>query len=539
MRVFPLVVMVSACGPSAPVHPLTDEPLTTLQAAWAPLAPSDEVAAQLDAGELLVTDLGSFAAAGLGVERVPGAPWIDHRELAPNHAEGPAGARRSLLYLWQAADPQLIDEESPIRFEAFTPLYRPQGHLTLQVFESHVRTAARISSLSGRPFDVALLAGDLTDGSQHNELQWFLTALNGGELDPDSGVDDDPVPGEGNDYNDPLWSDGLGVPWLAAIGNHETQYNGGFGEITDELRAASVADTVFDSGGFPNGYRDGSTVYGDVVAEGDVVADEDRRVLGLEEVLSELFEAGGRPSGHGLTAEGAAAGVGYFSAWPVSDRPLRVIVLNTVNSYGGLGLGESGWLDVEQFGWLQGELAAADAAHELVVLMSHHRAADLLRSSPVSADELTGALAASDGLVLHVTGHGHNNAKRLVLDPLAAADAGYWELMLASTVDFPMHSRVIELVDEGNGYLSIYVTNLDHDAPEGSLAHEGRELAAAKRVFSSFLSPDGVEQFWAEDLVSQNLLLRVPISAAIQARLAEESWPERVESVETLLAFGD
>ena len=90
------------------------------------------------------------------------------------------------------------------------------------------------------------------DGSQRNEFTWFLTALNGGVIDPDSGIDDDPVPGPGNDYNDPFFSDGLPVPWFAALGNHETQYNGGFGILTDEIRAAAAADQVYQSGWFDN-----------------------------------------------------------------------------------------------------------------------------------------------------------------------------------------------------------------------------------------------------------------------------------------------
>ena len=109
--------------------------------------------------------------------------------------------------------------------------------------------------------------------------------------------------------------------------------------------------------------------------------------------------------------------------------------------------------------------------------------------------------------------------------------------MLASTVDFPMQSRVIELVDEGNGYLSIYITNVDHNAPEGSLAHRGRELAAAKRAFGTVSEDGDVAAFWEHDVPAQNLLLRVPIDDALAASLASQSWPSRIESLATLQAL--
>ena len=185
-------------APAGPTYALTADPYTTLQATWRPRAPSEETVAAIAAGTLQVGALDAYEDAGLGVTLSPGYPWIERRELAPDYGAVPSGNRRSVLYLWQAADSQLIDEESPIRFEAFVPLFRPHGHLTTQVFEAHVRTARALSDLSGRPFDLTLVAGDLTDGSQLNEFQWFFTALNGGLIDPDTGVDDDPIEGPGN-----------------------------------------------------------------------------------------------------------------------------------------------------------------------------------------------------------------------------------------------------------------------------------------------------------------------------------------------------
>jgi len=153
-------------------------------------------------------------------------------------------------------------------------------------------------------------------------------------------------------------------------------------------------------------------------------------------------------------------------------------------------------------------------------VMSHHKVDDILSTSPVSGADLEAALSASDGVVLHLTGHGHRNEMRVVDDSPAVAKWGYWELMLASTVDFPMHSRIYEIVDEGNGFVSIYCTQLDHNSPPGSLAHRARELAGVKEAFGSVLTAPDVAADWQEDLGSQNLLLRVRIPDEVSDALA-------------------
>lgn len=528
----PLALLIACAGPDevAPIAPaelpLEEGLYTALSSLWAPKAPSEQVKGQISDGSLRVTDLDRFLDAGLGVTRDPGQPWIEHTELAPDFVAGATGTRRSLAWIWQAADPQLIDEESPIRMEAFEGLYRPNGHLTVQVFTSHVQTAARVADAVGRPFDLVMVAGDLTDGSQRNELRWFFEALEGGVIDPDSGVDDDPVPGPANDYGDPFVSPGLDAPWYAALGNHETQYNGGFGVVDEALLAAAVGTEVYDFPVFANGFRDGTTEHGEVRTEGPTPADPDRLVLDRPGVLGALLAAPGAPPGHGLTAEDVQAERGWFSVHPVDGLPLRLVVLDTVNTYGGTGAGASGVFSAAQHTWLQAELEAADEAHELVMVMSHHRPSDLGAGSEVGEEELLATLSGCEGLVLHVCGHVHENLKRLRQPPDAVAGQGYWELTLASTVDFPMHSRFLELVDEGTGFLSVYATNTDHHAPEGSLPHLAREQAAAKLAFGEILPPEDVDEVWISDLRAQNLLLRWKLPDAVRAAISGLGEPE-------------
>ena len=520
-------------GHEPATYPLADQLYTTLQATWKALDPPEATKTAISDDELLVTEIDRYAEMGLGVELGPGTTWTVLDDLAPGYE--PDDDRASLAYIWQAADPQIIDEESPIRFEPFEQLFRPHGHLAAQTFEASVRTARALSDASGRPFDFALVAGDMTDGSQRNELDWWLTALNGGTIDPDSGDDDDPVAGPGNDFNDPFLSEGLDTPWYAVLGNHDGLYNGGFGVIDEALKAGAVAGEVYDSEIFVNGFRDGADPNAGVVTEGETPPDADREPLTVAELLQALHEAEGEPAGHGLSADDVAAERGYFSVHPMADKPLRLVALQTVDGTKGPAEGSEGWISAEQGVWLEGELAAADAASEVVIVLSHHRAKELSGDSEVDEDALSELLAGSDNVVLHVTGHGHANTRTLYED--ASAEQGYWQLMCASTVDFPMQTRIVELVDERDGHLSIYVTNVGHNSPEGSLGHEGRALAGGSLLFPNFYYQSDLQGYLDGQAEQQNVLLRVPIPQDVQDELARHSWSERVESVETLEAL--
>lgn len=531
--------------PSAPEYPISDEPYTTLQHLWAPRELGEDARAAMFDGDLTVTDIDKYAQFEIGVEAADGQPWIEHNELAPDYAGPDSSARRSLLYFWEAADPQMIDEESPIRFEGVTAApfgstYRPQGHVIPQVFESHVRSVRRISEMSGRPIDFVFIAGDMTDGGQENELAWTIEILNGGVIHPDSGADDDPIPGEGNDFTDPFWSRGIGAPWYPAIGNHETLYSGLF-PATDEVKQAAVGDRVIDFTnelpilrnieGAQNGFRDASTPLGEVVTSGTTPADPRRRILPLHGVLQALQAADGEPQGHGFTDEAVFDERGHYSFHPIPGKPIRFIVLNTLWE----AATAQGGISRDQFDWLEDELRAANRADELVIVGSHHRATALSAVlSPTSRADLEGLLLEYDNVIAHVAGHGHKSVKRLVqpdnppTEP--GASAGYWEIMAPSTVGFPMQSRFIELVYEGDGYLSIYVTNIEQNARPGTLAHDALHWAVGRKQFTSSDYRDS----WTSQRDAMNLILRYELSDDLATSIEASTWPTRVESLETL-----
>ncbi|MGM0556158.1 MAG: hypothetical protein ACQEVA_07250 [Myxococcota bacterium] len=536
---------VDTFDPPVPEYPLSEEPYTTLQHLWAPKKLTDEARSAMFDGDLKVTDIDKFAQYGLAVEPADGQPWIEHNELAPGYSPGAASEWRSLLYFWESADPQLIDEESPIRFEGVTAApfgstYKPHSHVIPHVYESHVRSVRRISEMSGRPIDFVFIAGDMTDGGQENELGWTIDILNGGVIDPDSGVDDDPIPGEGNDFTDPFWSRGIDAPWYPAVGNHETLYSGLF-PATDSVKQAAVGNEVIDFtdelpilrniDGAKNGYRDASTPLGDVVTSGLTPADPRRQILSLDQVLNALQTADGLPVGHGLTEQDVFDEKGHYSFHPIEGKPVRFIVLNTLwesaTAQGGIGR--------DQFDWLQRELQAANRADELVLIGSHHRAADLSSVlSPTNQGDLEGLLLEYDNVIAHITGHGHHNKKRLVEPsdtPAEGESTGYWEIMAPSTVQFPMQSRFIEMVYEGNGYLSLYVTNIEQNARPDTLAYKAFGWAVGRKQFTS----NGYRDSWEGQRESMNLILRYKLRDDLRAKVEAFSWPERVESIETLL----
>ncbi|MDG2271253.1 MAG: metallophosphoesterase [Halioglobus sp.] len=520
---------------SAPEYGLTEKPYTSLQQVWVPNEPSPKVRSMMEDGSFTVYQHAQYAQNGLGTQLEDGLPWIEHLELAPDFlAQGPR--RSSLAYILVLADPQIIDEESPIRMDGYAKVYRPGGQLTPQVFEANIRTARRISDRSSRPFDFTVIAGDLTDTSQKNELNWMITALNGGVIDPDSGVDDDPIPGPGNDYNDPFRATGIDSPWYVALGNHDVLHVGGFGLIDSKLRDAAQGDRLFTDSPLSRiwaGYVAGDTADHKVILDAGLTTPEDPARLPLNETefLQTLYDAGGTPAGHGYTLDAIAAQKSYYSVYPVTGKPIKMIVLDSTDSAQTAG----GYMDKTQFAWLHEELVNAADKHEVVIVVSHHRLEDFDDRSKVSAEMVRNLLVSSDNVILHITGHGHKDSKTL---QTVNGEDGFWELMTTSTIDFPMQSRILEIVNEHNGYLSIYVTNVGHNSAETTLASKARQLAAGKLAFGTTFFDGDTEAFWQQEVEGQNLLLRIALPEDISRKLATiKDWPETIESVQTLSNF--
>ncbi len=67
------------------------------------------------------------------------------------------------------------------------------------------------------------------------------------------------------------------------------------------------------------------------------------------------------------------------------------------------------------------------------------------------------------GVIAYVAGHEHRN--RVTPYFRREGRGGLWEILSASSIDFPGQARLIELMDNRDGTLSVFGTLVDHDAP--------------------------------------------------------------------------
>ena len=113
--------------------------------------------------------------------------------------------------------------------------------------------------------------------------------------------------------------------------------------------------------------------------------------------------------------------------------------------------------------------------------------------------DLQKLLLAHPHVVAYVAGHTHEN-RITAVKRAGGTGGGFWEIETASEIDWPIQSRLIELMDNRDGTLSIFGTLIDHGAsvatpPAGtSAAGFGPDaLAALGREFAYNDPQVGVE----------------------------------------------
>lgn len=382
---------------------------------------------------------------------------------------GVAG-RKSLLWFAQLSDFQLVDDESPARLmtldnPAITGAARPQEGGVAHAVSAMHRTLAAITK--ARPFDFEIVTGDCADSAQQNELGWFVDLMDGKPgLSTDSGDDDDPVVGPGNDVKDPFDPIAAPAPWYFVFGNHDVEVQGT--SMPDEASAqrATGTDPL-------NGTRDYRLMFAPVTREA-VPADPRRKQLARQEILDLVTSSNAAkpgPAGHGF-APGATTT--SYTVTPIAGLPLRLIELDTSSPWGGSdGLVKKAFAS----GVLEPALAKADADHVMVILASHHSTTALTTrrglDSALDADAIEPAalealVASHPSVVLWLVGHDHQNRIRPIRGPSAAAP-GYYEIMTDAIADWPSQARAIELVvvpsaSGGPATLSIFTSMIDYEA---------------------------------------------------------------------------
>jgi Calcineurin-like phosphoesterase len=402
----------------------------------------------------------------------PGEPVLP---LTPDGSEPPAlgGAPSLLARFMHLCDTQIADDESPMRVALvdnpfIAGAFRPQETHGCQTTNAAVRTINAVHAEA--PLDFVVLGGDNADSAQSNEVQWFLDVLDGAPVvHCDSGQDDDPVPGDGNDPKDRFAPVGLDVPWIWVSGNHDALVQGNF-EVNDQRKAAAIGAEVPPGGSTRDWSQPGGPVF-----QGPVVADEGRALTDAATLL-ELVMASG--DGHGITDDTIASGRATF-AWDLPGTPLRMVVVDSTGPAGG---SEGLVTDDDVAELIRPRLDQAEADGKLVMIATHHASTSLGDGSGLGGDPIPGALTTDDwqalladypSVIAHLCGHSHEHRVSFV-QPLGTR--GYWEIITAAIADWPHQMRIVELHDQGDGWLTITGIALDLSVDDDPLGTDAKGL---------------------------------------------------------------
>ncbi len=330
----------------------------------------------------------------------------------------------------------------------------------------------------------------------------------------------------------PFNAAGLEMPSYVTFGNHDALVQGNAaanaayeGVATGCIKPMSPAVTDPDTFATALAALDPANLASILLSDPTSVAlvppDPKRRYVSKKE-YKDVFRAGTQADGHGFglvdAAEETASGgsAGYYSYIPKPG--FRFISVDTISEAGVIGPSADGNVDDPQFKWLEGELAEATAADELVVLFSHHAIPSLTADVP---DELAPPCTGPDShghdanpgcdidprssspihlgadleqllfkyphVVAWVAGHSHVNSVEPHANP---GGGGFWSIRVAAEADWPQQSRLVEFFDNGDGTLSIFGTILDHasavtaPAPGAAGAFSPEQLASVGRTVS-------------------------------------------------------
>ena len=344
------------------------------------------------------------------------------------------------------------------------------------------------------------------------------------------------------------------LPWYAVFGNHDGLIQGNqprnpaFEALaTGCVKVKSLGDSTMDA------IEAGSAGDGEAAiralraallnpaaagAQTEIVPpDPARKPLRKSEWIAEHFDTPGTPEGHGFTAENLATGQGNYTLRPAPG--IRFVVLDTV-AENGL---EEGNVDHEQFVWLDEQLREAEAERERVVVFAHHSLrtmgqpplspflpgdtggnsdpvvhfgdgprnsgqqlpckesyAPVAASPPTPPDQLETVrclLLRHPSVIGFVNGHEHSNRATAITpagDDVPSPSKGFWEVNTASHSDWAQQSRVLDIVDNRDGTLSIFGTIVDHAAPPepggGAATGSVRRLSSISRELA-FNDPQG------------------------------------------------
>jgi metallophosphoesterase (TIGR03767 family) len=322
---------------------------------------------------------------------------------------------------------------------------------------------------------------------------------------------------------------GLDMPWYSAFGNHDAlvqgnspdAYAGPFGASGETSNPVyqEIATGCAKPSRLPPAYGgDTEQFLRDLASDPSTLADTEpftvppdprRCFLAKDEDpplaggapppcdsggwIQQHFLTTGTPLGHGFAERPPAAIAnhdGYYAFSPVPG--LRFAVLDTVTDECGSVFCSEGSVDDAQFQWLREEIETAASAGQYVLVFSHHTLRTTRFPSTDGSEEplhfgqrfdrrgnqpqnptggmtLEELFCAHPNVIAHVAGHEHENYVEhhecAADQPPTPGPGDFWHISTAAHIDWPQQSRMIELVNNGNGTMSLVLTMLDHDGP--------------------------------------------------------------------------
>ncbi len=479
-------------------------------------------------------DISKFSQYGYGVWlHGPGLTYQKRLDLMPSaYNDTSVTQTAKLLNFFTMTDIHLTDKESPAEMVYYgykwgiISGYSPAMLYTTQILDAAIQTMNALHKQN--PFNFGISLGDDINSGQYNELRWFIDVLDGKNINPDSGIKDDPIPGPHNDYQDEYKAVGLDktIPWYQTLGNHDHFWAGMFppdayiknaitgNELLNIGNVLTADHLGVKARGFYMGAIDGSTPNGDIIGAGPVAdfktpptvpADPNRRFLSRNDWISEFFNTSSNPKGHGFSQANISTGFANYTFEPESNLPIKVIVLDDTqrdDNPNGYAYGR-GALDQERYDWLVKELDKGQTEGKLMIIAAHipigvEKVDSFLgwtSISFISDENLITKLHEYPNLILWISGHRHLNTVTALKSPDAArTELGFWEVETASLREFPQQLRTFQIVRNSDNTISIFATDVDPAVKDGSLAALSRSYAiAAHQIFNDTknLMPSG------------------------------------------------
>jgi len=561
-----LVVLASA-GYSIPIeYPIDPDVQTTLQRTIV-LGPKPSVALNL-------YDIYSYEVNGYG-NWTFGDPQrsVTRTDIMGKAYDNSTVTKKTkLLNFFTISDIHITDKEAPNQLIYLSRVYKKLSisaslYSGIMLYTNHVLDAAvqTINALHKKdPIDFGLSLGDTCNSTQYNELRWYIDVLDGKVITPSSGAH---LGADTIEYQKPFKAAGLDktIPWYQTLGNHDHFWIGSIpvdNKLRTDLRQSYVSDKVFATGDFLRNIRninspdfymgvlDGTTPNGDIIKAGPtsefttpptVVADPDRYSLLRTEWINEFSKTTSNPVGHGfnLVDKDQGAGFACYSFVPKSDLPIKVIVLDDTQKEddGSLDIHGHGFLDANRWNWLKKELAAGDAAGQLMIIAAHVPISVEVTApnsemgwwtdpqNAVSLPDLLAELQSHPNLLMWLSGHRHLNTVKAFIspDPVNAPEKGFWEVETSSLRDFPQQFRTFEIYFNSDNTISIVATNVDPAVKDGSPASKSRKYAiAAQQILGADIhnyNPTNDPSIKPMPTASYNAELVKQLSKEMQAKL--------------------